>query len=719
MTTYRISSYVRTLQVDDHSVWAGHPFFGNFVLKGEFARIFQAMLQHTASEEDLSVELSLPLGNIRKATHFFSNYHFALKEDEDESAHIQGHLRKLSSLQADVGGVSYIRKVYRDHSALDLNVTAERGGWPRTQATFLIVGGCLTQVAADAILRLAPAFNIVPKTEETHPALLESALMDSPDVIVLQQSTSSFLAPLWDHGDFVSDSERATRLAMMKEQVQLLIAKVRERAERALLLVHGFVTPLYSPLGRTEFRHQHHFYRIIYELNQAMMDAIRNDPNAMFVDEERLLSAVGKARLTDDAVSTFSHHGPIDLVVGHVPTGVSREETFGTVRPCHAPELFARAYLESFCIWKGIGRIKCIIVDLDNTLWPGLSSDADFNLDDGTTTFLFGTFAGIHQGLQLARHRGALLAVCSRNHEEDVQKGWTQLKELIASGNGSPHLLQPGDFVVHKVNWESKSKNIAAIMSALGLSPEAVLFIDDSAIEREEVQAAYPTMRVLGENMNLVRSVLLDDFGLQINIPTTENASRTEMVKAQLVRDADQKEARNEHDFLKRLEARLTVTRVRGSARLARIVELIQRTNQFNTTLLRLGAEDIHGYMSGPDSAVYVLDARDRFANYGLVGVCVLGRHEIASFVISCRIIPLRAELPFLIAALLDYGRVPLTARIVDGPRNQPCRHVYRDARFIETAPGSYLLPQLQNLPSIDESIYHVNVVAEAGAQMA
>jgi predicted enzyme involved in methoxymalonyl-ACP biosynthesis len=130
--------------------------------------------------------------------------------------------------------------------------------------------------------------------------------------------------------------------------------------------------------------------------------------------------------------------------------------------------------------------------------------------------------------------------------------------------------------------------------------------------------------------------------------------------------------------------------------------------------MLRLDSEQVREYISHPKSAVYVLEARDRFSSYGLVGVTLLRQDEVVGFVLSCRVIPLNAEVPFLCTALRHTGREPIRATILHGPRNQPCRGLYKDAGFEEVAHGCYLMRRLAELAPINEGIYQIEMFEES-----
>ena len=720
MTAYRISPYVQSLVVDERTSLVGHPFFLEFsVLDGDVAAIFNALRDGAQTPDEVQQRVSAPHELVEQALEFFRARHFVLADNQDEVAEVTQRVRKFQEVHAGKRGVIVGDRTYRDYTSLQLDELKARIPFENVKdVKFLIVGGCLTQFAADALQQLASVYGIRATVEATWPDRSEVGSAGHADVFIYQPSTTWFMGPLWDDAPFLSDTERLSRLDMLKDHLRLSLAKMKAQAKGKLLLVQGFSPPLHSPLGTTEFRSTCNFYRIVNELNGVILEALRDEPNVMLIDEERILSAVGKSRLMDHSVSTFSHHAPLDFACGIAPKAPSREETFGMVQACHAPHLFAQAYLDAYLVWSGIGHIKCVIVDLDNTLWPGVAGEGGFDIagPEAFQTFKYGAYGGIHQALKIVKERGVLLATCSRNNEADSLDAWQRL-EALAAEHGLTHVLKREDFVLHRVNWESKSKNVAEIAAALGFATDAILFIDDSAIEREEVKAALPKVRTLGENLNLVRSALLSDPCLQINIQTAESAARTEMVKAQIERDADRSEATDEQTFLRKLDVRLKITRVRGAEKLPRMIELIQRTNQFNTTLARLNAAEVQEYLEDPQHAAFVLEASDRFANYGLVGACLVRENDIAVFVMSCRVIPLRPEVPFLSVALHWHGRDRMHGSIVEGPRNQPCRQLYREAGFEEVTPGEYVLPTLDRLAPVDEAVYHIERVDDSEAE--
>lgn len=714
MSIYKVSPHVRVLRLDEQSALVGHPFFLEYsVLEQPLLEIFTALLQQPRSVEQLRDTLDVDPESIDGALKFFRTRHFIVQNEDDEESEIKRLVSASRNPKPGDRSIAGGSRFFRDYTALDLKNLKNRIPTEHTRKLkFLILGGCLAQLAANALEQSAPSYGIESTVEANWPDRIETLPFDGTDVIVFQPFTLWLIAPFWDGAPFVSEEERDARVETMKEYLKITLQTVLPRTKGRLLLVQGISTPILSPFGAAEFRQRHSFRRVVNQLNDIIIDAIKDNPDAAFIDEEQLLANAGKLKLMDDSIALAGHHGPIDSYLGTEPVGPSRDETFGVEQSHHAPRLFARAYLDAYVRWAGLARVKCIIVDLDNTLWPGVAGEEGFNLADESARIALwtGVFAGIHQALKVLKQQGILLAIASRQNEPDVDQAWQQIESFVRDDD-MKHLLTRDDFVIRKINWERKSANIAEILDALGVAPDAALFIDDNPAERAEIQTVFPKLRLLGENIHLIRSILLTDPCLQKDMQTAESTARTAMVKAQLERDSVRKQTGDGLSFLRSLNITLKITRVRSLERIAiRLTELIQRTNQFNTTLTRYSGHELNDFINLPQGAIYTLEVADRFASYGLVGVCLLWNGEVANFIMSCRVIPLGAAVPFLSAALQDYDRTPVRASITEGPRNQPCRTLYADAGFETLEPHVYELKQLSNLKPIDPSIHHTEL---------
>jgi FkbH-like protein len=353
----------------------------------------------------------------------------------------------------------------------------------------------------------------------------------------------------------------------------------------------------------------------------------------------------------------------------------------------------ARTHVNALAVVLGLGRKKCVIVDLDGVLWPGVLAEtgSPFAWDpaaSGVFSYV-GVYFGLHEALRCLKRRGIVLACVSKNDEATVRELWKYPDYYPRE-----RLLTLDDFVTWRINWNDKVDNIRSIADELGFALETFLFIDDHPIERDRVRRRLPEVEVWGESLLSLRRALLDDPRLQLPRITAETAARTDLVKAQLGRQQFRAETLNEADYIASLNIRCRIERLGADAKFERIAELFQRTTQFNTTGRRFSAAELGAMLSNPDAHVFSLTVADRFGDHGLVGAAVLERGEIAGFVISCRVLGLGVEHTFLqhIVHTLKADFDALTARIVATPRNIPVRNIYRDNGFVAQDDGTWRL---------------------------
>jgi FkbH-like protein len=330
-----------------------------------------------------------------------------------------------------------------------------------------------------------------------------------------------------------------------------------------------------------------------------------------------------------------------------------------------------------------------------------------FDSDAVLNALKFNWYGGLHQALKILKSRGILLAGCSKNNPDDVLRHWAELEKL-ADSNGLGHVLRRDDFVIHAINWNPKSQNIRTIKTRLGFAENALAFIDDNPVERAEVRTELPKIFVLGDVPNLLRHELLTNPAFQINVATDEARRRTETTTIQLARDQMQQNAPDVPSFLRSLQIELQIQRVNTNDRLERIVDLIQQTNQFNTRSIRHDIDTVTAFVTDPQHAIYTLAVKDRFTNYGLVGVLIYAENYVDTFVLSCRVIGLTPAVPFLIETIKrEPHRLPLSAQIVHTTRNEPCRTVFQDAGFTEHN-DTYKLQDIHQLIEPPPGIFQI-----------
>lgn len=562
----------------------------------------------------------------------------------------------------------------------------------RHRLEVLLLGDCDIQMEADFLrqeaaqrgidLRVAASFvtDVALAAEHPHDAVLIGALKSR-------------------HAIPVSDPVR-----VYTDEAADLLDRLRA-VTAAPILIDGLPEPTVQPLGLAERGLEGHRNRF-RRANLALAELADTRPGVCFIDTAATLAEAGTAALLDDGLVGFTHFGSAGWMLQRpaseraavhdiFPDMAPLAEAVGG-DPYRRERLMARAHLDALTTLLGLERKKCVIVDLDGVLWPGVLAETGRPFAwapdvSGPYSFI-GLYFGIHEALRTLLRRGILLACVSKNDEETVRALWQY-------GPDDPRhrLLSLDHFVATRINWRDKAENIRDIAAELGFPLEAFVFIDDTARERERVRQALPEVTVLGENLFALRRTLLSDPRLQIPHVTEEAARRHVLVKAQLDRTRLRESMPDPAAFLASLQVTRSVRRLTAedSPALERVCELFARTTQFNTTGMSFSDAELRAVISRDDGRVFVLRLRDRLGDHGLVGAAVVIAGEILNLAISCRVIGLGGETALLAAIAADPGggAQVVRGRIVPTGRNLPARHVYADNGYTGGDEGSWERP--------------------------
>jgi FkbH-like protein len=344
----------------------------------------------------------------------------------------------------------------------------------------------------------------------------------------------------------------------------------------------------------------------------------------------------------------------------------------------------AREYLRYILPAKGLNR-KCIVLDLDNTLWGGIIGE------DGLGGIQLGAdppgnaFTLFQRALLTLWKRGILLAVCSKNSEAEALAVFDEHPDMV---------LRREHFAAYRINWDDKVQNICALAEELNIGLESLVFLDDNPVERARVRAALPQVLTpeLPMDPSYYRSMLLDLPVFETLALTDEDRSRNRMYAEQQARRAH--EARYAgNDALEEYFADLGIVveiSPASSLTLPRLAQLTRKTNQFNTTTRRYSEADL-AEMLARGHRVYALRAGDRFGDYGVVGAAILvpsssACWELDTLLLSCRAMGRGVESAMLAAAAREarrHGAEWLEGWIIPTARNEPVRRCYRDHGFI------------------------------------
>jgi FkbH-like protein len=286
---------------------------------------------------------------------------------------------------------------------------------------------------------------------------------------------------------------------------------------------------------------------------------------------------------------------------------------------------------------RGLSK-KCLVFDLDNTLWGGVIGD------DGLEGLVLGegSAAGeAHRALQgyakQLKERGVILAICSKNDPAIAEAAFREHPEM---------LLKWSDISAFVANWNDKADNLKAIAARLNIGLDSLVFVDDNPVERARIRQCLPLVAVPELPTDIVYYVrcLADAGYFEAVAFTSEDRQRTEQYAANAEREALSELSGSLEDFLQGLQMSVVFGPF-GAADLVRITQLFNKTNQFNTTTRRYSAEEIAKFAAANEIMTVQFRLLDKFGDNGLVSALIIHPDpkqpdvfEIDNWVMSCRV---------------------------------------------------------------------------------
>lgn len=328
--------------------------------------------------------------------------------------------------------------------------------------------------------------------------------------------------------------------------------------------------------------------------------------------------------------------------------------------------------------------VRLLAIDLDNTLWGGVLGEDGINGIAIGGDYPGNAFQAFQRGLKVLSDRGIALALLSKNDEDLALKAIAELPAMI---------LRPGDFVARRINWSQKWRNVAELCSELSLGPASVLFIDDNPAEREQMRRNQPEVKVLElpADPSLFLQTLLESPWLECLTLTDEDRKRTASYKGRAaLLEAKAVSGANVEEFYASLGTRVFMQRF-DAGNSVRALQLLQKTNQFNTTTRRHGLSDIEKLIGAGDD-VFVIGLQDRYSDFENIGLLIArwnrpepGWGLVDSFLLSCRVLGRGIEsgiLHWVLSLARTKGMHVLVGEVIETPRNTPARMVFAEAGF-------------------------------------
>jgi FkbH-like protein len=438
--------------------------------------------------------------------------------------------------------------------------------------------------------------------------------------------------------------------------------RIWDAAHRGLgcqIIQNNFDAPPWRTLGNLEARHPGGFGRYVSLVNHSLQEAAPAHVSIHDVDD--LAATSGRWAWSDDR---FYHHAKL---------------------PCAPESLVAYAHSLASLVSAHVGAAKkCLVLDLDNTLWGGVIGD------DGLGGIRVGqgdpdgeAYLAFQRYVKELGQRGVILAVCSKNTDAIAREPFEKHSEMV---------LRMDDIACFVANWDDKATNIGRIASELNIGLSSLVFVDDSPVERSIIRRLQPEVAVPempDDPAHYVR-VLDRHRYFQALTVSAEDMRRTELYKAEGARKVLESSTTDLDAFLSSLELVADIRPIDADT-LARTVQLISRSNQFNLTTRRYSNADILTMIDDPAWVTRVISLRDRFGDNGLISVLLAKQSgdalTIDTWLMSCRVLKRGVErlaLNHLVACARQRGLRKLLGEFVPTAKNALVRDHYASLGFTQ-----------------------------------
>ena len=447
----------------------------------------------------------------------------------------------------------------------------------------------------------------------------------------------------------------ADRLNELKELLNILESKTS-----AKIVINEILLPIYSSFGILENKQKDGARELVNKFNYELRKFFLASNRLFVFDLNSFCMKIGYQQLVDKRVDYLA-----DMKIS-IP----------------ALKELSKEYLE-YVIPVASKTKKCIVLDLDNTLWGGIVGEV------GIDGIRLGPeregkpFLDFQKKLAELFNRGIILAINSKNNTEDAMNVIKNHRHMV---------LKENNFACMKINWQDKVSNMREIAEELNIGLDSMVFIDDDQSNGELIKEFLPEVTVIDLPRDPVDYVTCLE-GLKFFsklVSTKEDFERGKMYIDQRKREQLKLANTDLDSFLAKLKIQLEIGDA-SKTDVSRISQLTQKTNQFNLTTKRYQEEDIEKFVSSKDFKVKFLRVKDNFGDYGMTGVVIVKKlkdsdeWEIDSFLLSCRILGKKIEYT-LMQKILENAKEEkirkINATFIPTPKNPPAKDFLEAAGF-------------------------------------
>jgi len=479
-----------------------------------------------------------------------------------------------------------------------------------------------------------------------------------PNLTFLILDTRSILEDLWYFPYSIDEKQRQNFIEKKFKEIQNLII-IFLKNSNSKLIISNFFIPTNSNYGIFETKSNFGLQKMINTLNNNLQDYIQSLDSVYLFDMNGFISRHGENNVFDPKQFLF---GDIKISLDFIPYLVN--DLMGYV-----------------IATLGMSK-RCIVLDLDNTLWGGIIGEDEFDgikLGSDPSGRSFVEFQKYLLGLH---NRGILLAINSKNNFDDAIKVIEEHPDMI---------LKKEHFASIKINWNDKVSNIKEISDELNFGLENFVFFDDDPLNREFMKSSLPqvlTVDLPADPSKYVRTIQeMNEFNL-LKI-TDEDNQRGVMYSQQRDRKTLEKSSDNLEDFLKNMALKITIKKA-DSFTIPRISQLILKTNQFNLTTKRYSLEEIKKMVQTDNFLIGCVQVEDKFGDNGITAAFIVEKNGtkewiLDTFLLSCRVMGRQIEksiLGYIIKIAKQNNVDKIIANFIPTKKNQPIENFLPNCGF-------------------------------------
>ena len=472
--------------------------------------------------------------------------------------------------------------------------------------------------------------------------------------------------------DFVDDFGSRTgpeweTCVMAKAREYAALAHRTERALASPVIVQNMTLLRRPSLGIFDVRRTDGQRRLIATFNHALAAALADTPSSFMWDFDSFVHTAGSENL-------------LDAKLWYISKNPFQQAAYTAI----AADLMR--YVRSI-----LGRVtKCVVVDLDNTLWGGVAGEDGLEGVRLGHTYPGNCYRDFQRELLKLTERGILLAINSKNNEEDALRIIDDHPDMV---------LRRRHFAAMRINWRDKASNLRELAGELNIGLDSFVFVDDNPVECELIHRECPECEVvlLPDKPYLLPSIPSGLPRVENIRLTDEDRRKTDMYRAQADRKAHEEQSGDLNDFLRTLDIEVRIQQATRFS-IPRIAQLTQKTNQMNMTTRRYTEAEVEALAAADDSVVFSVASRDRFGDEGIVGVVIVkfvaGSAVVDTFLLSCRVIGRGIEQAML-SFIADIARIRSAHRLVaeffPTAKNRPAVGFYERAGLQKSTDNEFV----------------------------